>query len=133
MSARVGHVSFNMMFGRKDAPLFEKPFSDTLAETIDEEVKALIDQVRERAFDLLNKERDKLEALAGLLLEQEVLGPADLVKVLGERPHGKYVSLNGTPSAPAADGQEQAADERELSDEARTNGHASAAEPSELV
>ena len=93
MSERVGHVSFNV--GRKDQPVFSKPYSPNLAEIIDQEVKALIDEVRERAFVLLRRKRNKLEELAQCLLEQEVLGPSDLVRVLGPRPHGEYVTVNG--------------------------------------
>ena len=108
MSARVGHVSFNVTGRRKDSPLFEKPYSQRLAEIIDEEVRDLIDNARQRAMDLLMAKREKLEELAELLLEQEVLGPKDLVHVLGERPHGPYVSLNGqqkkapSPESPVA-------------------------------
>ncbi len=102
MSEKVGHVSFKMLYGRKDAPVFEKPYSDTLAEVIDKEVKELIEHVRTRALTLLNAKHDKLEELARLLLDQEVLGPADLVRVLGERPYGEYVSLNGQQKGAAS-------------------------------
>ena len=95
MSAKVGHVSFNLSRRRNGTPLFEKPYSETMASTIDQEVRELIEEVRQRAWDLLNEKRDRLEALAELLLEKEVLGPRDLVSVLGERPFGEYVSLNG--------------------------------------
>ena len=77
--------------------MFEKPYSESMAKTIDEEVRAIIDGARQRAWDLLNEKRGRLEELAQLLLDQEVLGPRDLVKVLGERPFGEYVSLNGVP------------------------------------
>ena len=97
MSEKVGHVSFNLSGNRNKTPMFEKPYSESMAKTIDEEVRAIIDGARQRAWDLLNEKRDRLEELAQLLLEQEVLGPRDLVKVLGERPFGEYVSLNGVP------------------------------------
>ncbi len=97
MSKKVGHVSFNLSGNRNKTPMFEKPYSESLAKTIDEEVRAIIDGARQRAWDLLNEKRGRLEELAQLLLDQEVLGPRDLVKVLGERPFGEYVSLNGVP------------------------------------
>ena len=97
MSEKVGHVSFNLSGNRNKTPMFEKPYSESMAKTIDEEVRAIIDGARQRAWDLLNEKRDRLEELAQLLLEQEVLGPRDLVSVLGERPFGEYVSLNGVP------------------------------------
>lgn len=97
MSKKVGHVSFNLSGNRNKTPMFEKPYSESMAKTIDEEVRAIIDGARQRAWDLLNEKRGRLEELAQLLLDQEVLGPRDLVKVLGERPFGEYVSLNGVP------------------------------------
>lgn len=97
MSEKVGHVSFNLSGNRNKTPMFEKPYSESMAKTIDKEVRAIIDGARQRAWDLLNEKRDRLEELAQLLLDQEVLGPRDLVKVLGERPFGEYVSLNGVP------------------------------------
>ena len=96
MSAKVGHVSFNMTRRHDRAPMFEKPYSETMAATIDKEVRELIEDVRQRAWNLLSEKADRLEALAQLLLEKEVLGPRDLVEVLGERPFGEYVALNGT-------------------------------------
>lgn len=102
MSERVGHVSFNVSRGRKDTPVFDKPYSETLAHIIDEEVKVLIDDVRQRAFKMLTEKREKLEELARALLEREVLGPKELVDILGERPYGEYVSYNGS----AADGDD---------------------------
>ena len=97
MSEKVGHVSFNLSSRRQKTPLFEKPYSETMATTIDREVRELIEEVRRRALNLLREKADRLEALAQLLLEKEVLGPRDLVGVLGERPFGEYVSLNGSP------------------------------------
>jgi len=96
MSSKVGHVSFNMSRRKDQSPLFDKPYSETMAATIDQEVRELIEEVRQRAWNLLSDKNDRLEELAQLLLTKEVLGPRDLVGVLGERPFGEYVSLNGT-------------------------------------
>ena len=103
MSAKVGHVSFNLSGNRDKTPMFEKPYSESMARTIDEEVREIIEGVRQRAWNILNEKRDRLEALAQLLLDQEVLGPRDLVNVLGERPFGEYVSLNGLPEKKKGD------------------------------
>ncbi len=98
MSSKVGHVSFNMSRRRDQTLMFEKPYSETLAASIDNEVRELIEDVRQRAWNLLSDKSDRLEELAQLLLTKEVLGPRDLVEVLGERPFGEYVNLNGSPS-----------------------------------
>ncbi|HYE58724.1 MAG TPA: AAA family ATPase, partial [Rhodothermales bacterium] len=100
MSEKVGYVSFNLS-GRDDQRMmFDKPYSDTTALLIDEEVKRLIDDVRERAQRMLTERRGQLNALAQALLEREVLGPKDLVEILGPRPHGEYVDVAGDGSPP---------------------------------
>ena len=92
MSERIGYVSFNMR-KRSEGMSFDKPYSDDTATAIDEEVKALIDGVRVKARELLIEKGELLERMAQALLEKEVLGPHDLVELLGERPYGKYIDL----------------------------------------
>ncbi len=97
MSERVGYVSYNLSGRNSENPLFEKPYSEMTARIIDEEVKVLIDGVRKGAHALLKEKRNKLDELAHALLDKEVLGPKDLVEILGKRPHGEYISINGLP------------------------------------
>jgi cell division protease FtsH len=97
MSEKVGYVSFNLSGSAGEGPVFDKPYSDETARIIDQEVKVLIDDVRARARDLLEEKRHLLECMAEALLEKEVLGPKDLVDLLGKRPYGEYVSFNGSP------------------------------------
>ncbi|GIV59262.1 ATP-dependent zinc metalloprotease FtsH [Rhodocaloribacter litoris] len=119
MSERVGDVSFNLA-RRQDGPFLDKPYSEKTAELIDQEVKRIIEEVRRRARALLQEKRDKLEEMARTLLEKEVLGPRDLVQILGPRPYGEYVSLNGktepgeeaAPAAPEGDGLGEAGTDR---------------------
>ncbi|MFN3597722.1 MAG: ATP-dependent zinc metalloprotease FtsH [Rubricoccaceae bacterium] len=85
MSEKVGYVSFNLS-GRSDEPLLQRPYSEETARLIDEEVKALIEDVRAQTRVLLVEKGDKLEALAQALLSKEVLNENDLKEVLGERP-----------------------------------------------
>jgi len=95
MSERVGYVSFNLSGQYGEQAFFDKPYSEETARLIDEEVRRIINEVRERARQILEEKRDKLEALARRLLEKEVLGPRDLVEILGPRPYGDYPSPNG--------------------------------------
>ena len=97
MSEKVGYVSYNMSRDSGESPVFSKPFSDITARIIDEEVKVIIDTVRKTARELLEEHADKLEAMAQALLSKEVLGPRDLVELLGTRPHGEYVKYEGGP------------------------------------
>src|SRR5690606_4676751 len=75
MSERIGYISFNLSGGGSDSPVFDKPYSDHMARQIDEEVKSIIEEVRQRARALLMEKRDKLEQMAQILLEKELLGP----------------------------------------------------------
>ena len=101
MSERIGCVSYNRSNRDEDAPVFEKPYSNETARIIDEEVRAIIDGIRECARTLLEEKRALLEDMAQALLKKEVLGPKEIVKILGPRPHGEYISLNGTPDKEA--------------------------------
>lgn len=102
MSERVGHISFNLSNRVEESPMFDKPYSEETARVIDEEVKSIIDDVRVRARELLNEKREKLNEMAEALLKKEVLGPKDLVEILGERPYGEYVSVNGQSDDPSS-------------------------------
>lgn len=90
MSDRIGSVSFNMS-NQADQPIFEKPFSEHTSRMIDEEVRRIVDEVREKARAMLMQKRDRLDEMARALLEKEVLDSRQLVEILGPRPHG-----NGT-------------------------------------
>ncbi|MDX1741197.1 MAG: AAA family ATPase, partial [Rhodothermales bacterium] len=110
MSERVGFVSFNLSGSANEGPIFDKPYSEETARIIDEEVKRIIDDVRVRARQLLTENGDKLETMAQALLEKEVLGPRDLVDILGERPYGEYMSVNGRKDEDDAGGADLSAD-----------------------
>jgi cell division protease FtsH len=94
MSDRIGTLSFDLA-PDDDTPQFEKPYSEATAQAIDEEVKALVDEARDRAVSLLREKRAELDEMADALLEKEVLGPEALLDILGERPHGEYIAVNG--------------------------------------
>jgi AFG3 family protein len=83
MNEKVGNVSFYDPQGEYQ---FNKPYSDTTAELIDEEVRLMIDRVYQRTKNLLNEKRAGLELLAAKLLEKEVLFQSDLEELLGKRP-----------------------------------------------
>ncbi len=107
MSETIGPISYNLSGRGDDRPLFDKPYSAETARLIDEEVKLIIADVRQKARALLEEKRDKLEEMAQALLSKEVLGPKDLVQILGPRPYGEYVSFNGHAAGDgAAEGED---------------------------
>ena len=79
---------------------FTKPYSEETARIIDEEVSAVIERAYERAKDILSSHRDKLEALADSLLQNEVIFREDVERILGARPFKKDKEL--APPSPEA-------------------------------
>src|SRR6056297_1594242 len=79
-----GMVSFHGMGEGQ----FQKPYSETTANLIDEEVRQMVEAQYERAKELLIKHRNELELLAKRLLEKEVLVKSDVEKLIGQRPVG---------------------------------------------
>jgi cell division protease FtsH len=129
MSERIGPISFNISGRGEDRPVFDKPYSDVTARMIDEEVGVIIKEARERAHALLAKHRDELDRMAQALLEKEVLGPKDLVEILGPRPHGGYVAYDNGQEAAAAPSPEKV-DEHAVAETTADESDESVDEPS---
>jgi len=95
MSARVGSVKLGASQGEpfmgRDMGA-TRDYSDELAHTIDAEVRILIDQAHDEAWQVLNTNRDVLDRLASELLEKETLDHIQLAEIfenvekLPERP-----------------------------------------------
>jgi cell division protease FtsH len=104
MSAKVGSVKLGATAGEpfmgRDLGA-TRDYSDNIAETIDEEVRKLIDQAHDEAWQVLNTNRDTLDKLATELLEKETLDHTQLAKIfegiekLPERP--LWLSSNTRP------------------------------------
>ncbi len=76
MSDKLGPLSF----GKRDEMVFlgrsmgeQRDYSEEVAQTIDEEVRAIIDKAYERATEVLTTHRDKLTALAEKLVAEETV------------------------------------------------------------
>jgi cell division protease FtsH len=57
-------------------------YSDQVAFEIDSEVRRLIDEAHDEALDLLEKNREKLDALAEALMERETLDRDEVAEIL---------------------------------------------------
>ncbi|MDO9186746.1 MAG: ATP-dependent zinc metalloprotease FtsH [Bacteroidia bacterium] len=88
LSEKIGNISFYDSTGVYENS-FLKPYSEATAQLIDEEVRKLVEQAHESARSILEKNRDKLDALAKLLLEKEVVYKKEIEALLGERPSVK--------------------------------------------
>jgi cell division protease FtsH len=106
MSARVGSVKLGQgghepFLGRDMGQ--QQNYSDRIAETIDAEVRVLIEQAHDEAWQVLNDNREVLDRLATTLLQQETLDHLELagifadVRKLPERP--PWLSSDKRPSS----------------------------------
>ncbi len=104
LNERVGNRSYYDSRGENS---FTKPYSEETARIIDEEVSAVIERAYDRAKEILSSHRDKLEALADSLLENEVIFREDVERILGARPFGTDKQL-AAPSPEAEEAPEVA-------------------------
>lgn len=82
MNDKVGQVSYR----EDDEYNFSKPYSGATANTIDQEVKKIIDEAYERTKQLLTERRAELETVARELLKREVLFKDNMEELIGKRP-----------------------------------------------
>ena len=61
-----------------------KTYSEAMAQSVDREAQAIVEQMYQRAHNLLTGHRDKLEVLAHYLLKHETIDQATLATLLGE-------------------------------------------------
>ncbi len=88
LNDKIGNISFYDSSGQSDYS-FQKPYSERTAELIDQEVKSIVDQAYDRTIKLLKENRDKLNQLAELLLDKEVIFKEDMESIFGKRPFVK--------------------------------------------
>ena len=81
MSSKIGYLYFE----EEDQKL-HKPFSEETARNIDSEVRRIVDAAYKQCRDLLTEKRKEVKLVAEELLQKEVLGREDLIRILGKRP-----------------------------------------------
>jgi len=98
-AVKLGQSSGEVFLGRDMG--HQRDFSDSLAERVDAEVRALIEQAHDEAWQVLNANRSILDRLASELLEKETLDHTQLAEIfadvekLPERP--QWLSSQGRP------------------------------------
>ncbi|MFD1859293.1 ATP-dependent metallopeptidase FtsH/Yme1/Tma family protein [Aeromicrobium camelliae] len=84
MSARIGAIRFgedhSQPFLGRDLGS-SRNYSESVASAIDEEIAALIGHAHQEAFDILNENRDVLDALVVELMEKETLDKAQVARI----------------------------------------------------
>ena len=84
MSDKVGNLSFYDSTGARGYNL-TKPYSEKLAEVMDQEVKELVQDVHDRTMRLIQDHRDGFMQMGALLLEKEVIFAEDIERILGPK------------------------------------------------
>jgi cell division protease FtsH len=88
MSSEVGLLALS---GSEDGNFLEsglaggamRPYSEQTAQAIDRAMRQIVDECYTKAFDLLTRERGRLEALAAVLLREESLNEAQMRSAAG--------------------------------------------------
>jgi len=84
LDEEIGNLSYFDSTGEYQQSL-HRPYSEATAERIDKEVSRIVENSYDKAREILKEYREKLDQLAHLLLEKEVVYQADLEKVFGKR------------------------------------------------
>jgi cell division protease FtsH len=98
MSPEVGNISFYDSTGQSEYA-FAKPFSEKTAETIDREVRRMVEEAYAKAKELLMSHREQLDELASQLYDKEVLFREDLERIYGPRPWEQEATPSVTENA----------------------------------
>ena len=76
----------NICYYNQQEYSFQKPYSETTAKTMDDEVLKMINQQYERAKQILTEHKEGHAKLAQLLIEREVIFADDVEAIFGKRP-----------------------------------------------
>jgi cell division protease FtsH len=103
MSEKLGPLQY----GKTDELIFlgrqiqeERNYSEDIAKIIDSEVHDIVERGRQRAYDILTQNRDKLDLVVAKLIEQETLETDEFEKLFREGDEGLPVAAaTGGPDA----------------------------------
>ncbi len=84
LNDKIGNVTYYDSSGQSEYN-FSKPYSEDTAMIIDKEISSLIESQYERAIQILEENKDKLNQLADILIEKEVIFKDDLEAIFGKR------------------------------------------------
>ncbi|WP_264551363.1 ATP-dependent zinc metalloprotease FtsH [Flavobacterium sp. N2038] len=88
LNDKIGNVTYYDSSGQSEYN-FSKPYSDETAKIIDKEISELIEGQYQRAIEILEENKDKLNQLADILIEKEVIFKDDLEAIFGKRTFDK--------------------------------------------
>lgn len=82
MNDKVGQLAFPQREGQWPQ---ERAYSESTAQLMDEEVRALADYAFKRTVELMEQYKDDVTRVAELLIKQETIDHSDIAKLIGER------------------------------------------------
>ncbi|MES2411795.1 MAG: ATP-dependent zinc metalloprotease FtsH, partial [Bacteroidota bacterium] len=85
LNEKLGNITYYDSTGQSEYS-FSKPYSEETALTIDREISIMIEKEYQRAIKILEDNKEKLEQLAAILIEKEVIFKDDLENIFGKRP-----------------------------------------------
>ena len=103
MSEKLGPLQY----GKSDELIFlgrqiqeERNYSEDIAKVIDSEVHDIVERARQRAYDVLTQNRDKLDLVVSKLIEQETLETDEFNRLFNDGDEGLPVAAaTGGPDA----------------------------------
>lgn len=90
LNDKIGNVTYYDSSGQGEYN-FSKPYSDETAKTIDAEISKIIENQYQRAIQILEENKDKLNQLADILIEKEVIFKDDLETIFGKRLYKSHI------------------------------------------
>src|SRR5579875_3927954 len=96
---RIGHPDHEVFLGRDMAN--QRDYSEQVAAEVDGEVRRLIEQAHDEAWEILVEYRDVLDNLVLRLLDKETVGKEELAEIfesVEKRPARSYAPLRVAPS-----------------------------------
>jgi cell division protease FtsH len=91
LNDKLGNITYYDSTGQSEYS-FSKPYSEDTAMVIDKEISTLIESQYQRAITILSENKDKLNKLADILIEKEVIFKDDLESIFGKRPFDPIIS-----------------------------------------
>ena len=108
LNDKLGNITYYDSQGQNDYAM-DKPYSQETAVIIDAEISKIIEAEYDRAIKILSENRDKLDALANLLLEKEVIFKENVEEIFGKRPWDKEETEDTTAEVVESTATEEAA------------------------